>query len=128
MQGQIDLMFVELAASLPHVQAGRLRILATGNLKRSSVLPDVPAVSETLPGFSVTVWFGLVAPPNTAPAVTARLSAAVAEVMRAPDMVSTLQALHIVPVGGSPQEFRRFAQEEVQRWGQVIRRAKIAVD
>ena len=128
MQGQIDLMFVELAASLQHVQAGRLRILATGNRQRSSALPQVPAVSETLPGFSVTVWFGLVAPPNTPPAVTAKLSTAVAEVMRAPDMVSTLQALNIVPVGGSPQEFQRFTQEEVQRWGQVIRRAKIVVD
>lgn len=128
MQGQIDLMFVELAASLQHVQSGRLRILATGNSQRSSTLPNVPAVSETLPGFAVTVWFGLVAPPNTPQAVTGKLSAVVAEVMRAPDMVSTLQALNIVPVGGSPQEFQRFTQEEVQRWGQVIRSAKIVVD
>ena len=86
------------------------------------------AVSETLPGFSLTIWFGLVAPPNTPAAVTGKLSTAVAEVMKSPDMVSTLQGLGIVPVGGSPQEFQRFAEEEVQRWGKVIRGAKIAID
>ena len=128
MQGQIDMMFVERAAAQQHIQGGRLRVLATGMTKRSSALPDVPAVSETLPGFSLTIWFGLVAPPNTPAAVTGKLATAVAEVMKSPDMVSTLQGLSIVPVGGSPQEFQRFAEEEVQRWGKVIRDAKIAVD
>ena len=128
MQGQIDLMFVELAATLQHVQAGRLKILAMGTKQRSSALPNVPTVAETLPGFFVTVWFGLVAPPNTPPAVTAKLSATVAEVMKSPDMVSTLQGLNITPVGSSPQEFQRFTEEEVQRWGKVIREARIVVD
>jgi tripartite-type tricarboxylate transporter receptor subunit TctC len=69
-----------------------------------------------------------VAPPNTPPAVVARLSSAVTEVMKSPDMVSTLQGLSINPVGSSPQEFQRFTEEELQRWGKVIRDAKIAVD
>jgi tripartite-type tricarboxylate transporter receptor subunit TctC len=128
MQGQIDLMFVELAAASQHIQAGRLRLLAMGTKQRSSIQPNVPTVAETLPGFFVTVWFGLVAPPNTPAAVTAKLSATVAEVMKSPDMVTTLQGLSITPVGSSPQEFQRFTDEEVQRWGKVIRDAKIAVD
>jgi tripartite-type tricarboxylate transporter receptor subunit TctC len=128
MQGQIDLMFVELAAASQHIQAGRLRLLAMGTKQRSSAQPNVPTVAETLPGFFVTVWFGLVAPPNTPPTLTAKLSAVVAEVMKSPDMVSTLQGLSITPVGSSPQEFQRFTEDEVQRWGKVIRDAKIAVD
>jgi tripartite-type tricarboxylate transporter receptor subunit TctC len=128
MQGQIDLMFVELAAASQHIQAGRLRLLAMGTQQRSIAQPNVPTVAETLPGFFVTVWFGLVAPPNTPPAVVARLSSAVTEVMKSPDMVSTLQGLSINPVGSSPQEFQRFTEEELQRWGKVIRDAKIAVD
>ena len=121
-------MFVELAATMQHIQAGRVRVLAVGAKQRSAALPNVPTVAETLPGYAVTVWFGLVAPPNTPPAVTAKLSAAVSEVMRSPDLVATLHGLNIVPVGGSPQEFQRFAQDEVERWGKVIRAAKITVD
>jgi tripartite-type tricarboxylate transporter receptor subunit TctC len=128
MQGQIDMMFVELAAANQFVQAGRLRILATGTKQRSSALPNVPTVSETLPGYAFTIWFGLVAPPNTPTAITNKLAGAVNDVMKSADMVSTLQGLNITPVGGTPDEFHRFVQEELDRWGKVIKDAKIAVD
>lgn len=127
-QGQADLFVAELGNSMPFIKDGRVRAIAVGSAKRMPALPDVPTMSETLPGFTTSAWYGLVAPPGTPPAIAAKLSAAVSEAMKQPDVVAKLQGMMILPIGGTAAEMASFTQEESERWGKLIRTAKIAVD
>ena len=100
--GHVDLMFNNLGNTLPHIRSGALKVLAVGSEKRLAVLPDVPAVAEILPGFVSTTWFAVVAPPRSSPAIAAKLSAAIAEILRLPDVAKRLQDLTLTPVGSTP--------------------------
>ena len=127
-QGQADLFVAELGNSMPFIRDGRVRAIAVGSAKRMPALPDVPTMAETLPGFTTSAWYGLVAPPGTPANIAAKLSAAASEALKQPDVVARLQGMMIVPIGGTPAEMASFTQEESARWGQLIRTAKIAVD
>jgi tripartite-type tricarboxylate transporter receptor subunit TctC len=126
--GEIDLMFDNLGVTLPHVKSGRLRILAVGSEKRIASLPDVPSMSEILPGFVSVAWFGIVAPPKTPTAVAHKLSAAVAEALRERDVLDRLAALSAEPVGGTPEETAAFMKQEEARWKRVIEAAQVKAD
>jgi tripartite-type tricarboxylate transporter receptor subunit TctC len=119
--GHVDIMFGELAPSFPHVQAGKLKALAVSGDKRVSNLPDVPTVNEVLPGFVVTSWWGIVGPPDMPAAITNRLSAAVGEIMKQPDVTARLTDMSMVSAGSSSAEFAKFISAEAERWGDVIR-------
>ncbi|RZL90701.1 MAG: tripartite tricarboxylate transporter substrate binding protein [Variovorax sp.] len=127
-QGQGDIMFAELGNSMPNITAGRVRAIAVGSSKRNPSMSGVPTVSETLPGFVSTAWYGLVAPPKTPFEVAETLSAAVAGIMRLPDVAAKLRSMHILPIGSTPAEMAKFVREESDRWGKVIRASKIAVE
>ena len=127
--GQVDMMFDNLGVSLQHVKSGKLKALAVGSEKRVSALPAVPTVAETgLPGFVAVTWFGVVAPPKTPPAIAAKLSAAIAEALRLPDVQKRLADLSAEPVGGTPAEMGAFMKDEVERWRRVIKSADVKVD
>lgn len=126
--GHVDLMFNNLGNTLPHIRSGALKVLAVGSEKRLAVLPDVPAVAEILPGFVSTIWFAVVAPPRSSPAIAAKLSAAIAEILRIPDVGKRLQDLTLTPVGSTPAETAAFIHEERNRWRQVIVSAGIKPD
>jgi tripartite-type tricarboxylate transporter receptor subunit TctC len=117
-----------LSSTYQHVKSGALRALAVGSETRAPLLPDVPTLSETIPGFASTVWYGVVAPPKTPPAIVAKVSGWVSEIMKQPEMVARLQAINIVPIGSNPAEMGRFVQAELDRWGSVVRAAKISVE
>lgn len=119
--GQVDLMFVELGITLPHVRAGKLRALAVASAKRTPLLPDVPTVSETLPGFASSSMYGLVAPPKTPGQIADRLSAAVAEILKQPDNTKRLLEMSFEAVGSTPAELAQFLRDETKRWGEVVR-------
>lgn len=120
--GQIDMMFLDLGAVLPHIRTGKLRALAIASDKRNPNLPDVPAMSEFLPGFSVAPWWGMVAPPATPPAITARVAAAVADALKQPDVAKRLADMgSIEAVGSTPAEMARFMTQERALWGGLIR-------
>ncbi len=128
MGGQVDMMFINLGDALPHIKSGKLKVLGVASDGRIATLPDVPAVSEALPGFVSVTWYGLVAPPKTPPEIAARLSAAIAEAVRLPDVAKKLQDFSATAVGSSPEETARFFKQEVARWHDVILRAGIKPD
>ena len=84
-------------------------------------LPDVPTVAETLPGFVVTSWWAMVAPPATPPAIAEKISAAVAEALKAPEVAAKLTDMTMVPTGSSPAQLAKFIKDEAERWGAVVR-------
>ena len=128
LSGEVDLMFMNIADALPYVRSGKLKPLAIGSEKRSSAFPDVPALSETLPGFVSMTWFAVAAPPGTPPPIALKLSAAIAEVLQSPEIAKRLADLSMVPIGNSPQMAAAFLKEETDRWGRVIRTARIKPD
>ena len=126
--GEIDLMFDNLGVTLQHVKSGKLRALAVCSEKRVASLPDVPAMSEFLSGFTSVAWFGIVAPPKTPAAIAEKLSAAVAEAIRQPDVAKRLAAMSADPIGGTPAEMAAFMRRDGERWKSVIESAGVKVD
>ena len=119
--GEVDLRVVDVFIALPHVRAGKLRALALGGGRRDPLLPNVPVMSEVLPGFDYQVWQGMVAPAGTPPAIVARLSAAIAEAVRQPETSKKLQDIGLEAVGSTPAEMAQVIQQDRERWGRVIR-------
>ena len=126
--GRVDVMFNILGNTLPHINSGALKVLAVGTEGRLAAFPDVAAVSETFPGFVSTTWFALVAPPRSSPEIAAKLSTAIAETLRLPDVTKRMQDLSLTPVGSTPAETAAFIQEERERWRNVIVSAGIKPD
>ena len=126
--GQVDMMCDNLATTLPHVRAGKLKILAVASKKRFPTLPEVPALDEMLPGFESIAWFGIVGPPGMSPAIAEKLSATVREVQKLPDVQKRFANLSAEPVGNTPAEMAAFMKLEIERWSSVIRTANIKAD
>jgi tripartite-type tricarboxylate transporter receptor subunit TctC len=126
--GQVEMMITELGNVVPHVRAGKLRAIAVGSEKRNGLLPDIPAMTETLPGVISTTWAGMAAPGGTPTAVVNRLAAASAELVKAPDVLKYLQSTFVDPVGGSPAEMATLIRQERERWGKVIRETGARAD
>lgn len=128
--GRLDLMFVDMGSVLSQVQAQRLRALAVTSSGRSSVLPDVPTVSETgLPGYEAVVWWGLLAPAGTPTAVIDKLHQAVVDILRMSEIRSRLIAAQGAEVvGNTPKQFADFIQSETTKWAAVIKTAGIKLD
>jgi tripartite-type tricarboxylate transporter receptor subunit TctC len=126
--GQVEMMCDNLGVSLPHVRSGKLKALAVASKNRFAGLPDVPALSETLPGFEAVAWFGIVGPPKTPSAVAEKVAAGVAEALKSPDVLKRLQDLSAEPMGLRPAETAAFMKQETERWGGVIRAAGIKLE
>ena len=125
--GDVDVMFDNLGVSLPLVQAGKLKLLAVASASRLSALPDVPTIAETLPGFEAVAWYGIVAPPKTPKEITAKINADVNEALRQPQVQDLLRKLSAEVFGGSIEKTSSYMQEEIDRWGAVIKSANIAL-
>jgi tripartite-type tricarboxylate transporter receptor subunit TctC len=126
--GQVDLMFDNLGVSLPHVRSGKLKALAVGSERRFQALPEVPAMAEVLPGFVSVAWFGVVAPPKTPLPIAEKLSAAIAEALKQPDVAKRLVELSAEPIGSTPAETAAFMKQETERYRNVIRSVGVKVD
>jgi len=125
--GQVDLMFDNLITAMPHVKAGKLKLIGVGGAKRVPAFPDVPAIAERLPGFHSETWMAYVAPPGTPMEIATKLSAGIARAVREPDFQKLLTELQADPVGNTPREMAEAVAQERERWGKVIRDAKITV-
>jgi tripartite-type tricarboxylate transporter receptor subunit TctC len=126
--GEIDLMFDNLGVTLPRVKAGKLRALAVCSEDRVSSLPGVAAMSEVLPGFISSTWVGVVAPPSTPAAIAEKLSAALDEAVRSPDVRKRFATLSAHPVGGTPARMATFMRLEEARWKRVIDSAQVRAE
>jgi tripartite-type tricarboxylate transporter receptor subunit TctC len=127
--GNVDLMFDNLVSSLPLVRAGNLRPLAVGSTTRSAALPDVPTLIESgFAGFESTAWFAMLAPAGTPPAIVEQLSGAVATALRKPDVAARLSDLGATTEASTPAALGARMRSEIERWGAVVRAAKITID
>ncbi|MEK7947607.1 tripartite tricarboxylate transporter substrate binding protein [Pigmentiphaga sp. YJ18] len=119
--GETDMMFVELSSVLQHIRAGTLRPLAVAGERRDPLLPDVPAMSEQLPGFVSTTWFAMVAPPRTPQAVVDKLSGDVAAVIKTPELAKLMADINLQAGGTDSAQTQAFLARERERWSKVIR-------
>ncbi len=126
--GQVDMMFVNVGAALPHIRAGKLSALSIGSEKRSPLLPSVPAMSEALPGFVAMLWFGMLAPPGTPPAIAQRISVATAEALKQPDVTTWLAEQGFEAMGSTPPQMAQLMKQDNERWGKVIRSVGITLE
>lgn len=124
--GQVNIMFADVAALLPHIKSGKLRPLGIASAKRFEGLPDVPTIAESgVPGFEAGGFLGLVAPAGTPPAVIDALNAAAQKALAMPDVRERLMALASPPVGGTPEQFGQHLKREIDKWARVIQAANI---
>ena len=126
--GQVQLMFDTMAASIPHIKAGKVRALAVTTAARSALLPDLPTVADFVPGYEASGPFGLGAPKDTPPAVIEKLNREVNAVLADPKVKARLSELGSEPLTGSPAEVGRMLANETEKWAKVIRAANIKVE
>lgn len=119
--GRIQVMFSPASTVLGLINAGKVRALATTQSKRASVAPDLPTIAESgLPGFNTGLWFGIVAPAGTPKPIVDKISKAVNEALKDPDLLKQLHVQGLDALGGSPDDFGRFIKSETQRWANII--------
>lgn len=124
--GRVDVSFAGLVQALPIVRDGRFRALAVTGSKRFPAAPDIPTVAEAgVPGFEVLTWHGVLAPAKTPKDVVGRIHAEFHRALNLPDIRKSLEADGTEVVGSSPAEFEKFLKLEVEKWGKVIKDAKI---
>ncbi len=129
MGGQIQVMFDNIVALMPHFKSGKLRALAVSSARRHPLLPDVPSLSEAgVKDFEAVAWFGFLAPPGTQREITARLSAEIAKVLAIPEIRQRLVDGGSEVIGNSPEAADKFLQSEIARWGVVVKAANIRAD
>ena len=114
---------------LPYIGSGRLRALGVSSAKRSPLLPEVPAIAETLPGYEAGLFIAMVAPVATPRDIVARMHAEIAKIMQAPDMKTRLAQLgDEIAVSATPEQFTAFLKTEFAKWDRIIKEAGIKVE
>ena len=123
--GQVKFFFSNASSSMGHVTGGTLKAIAHTGRGRLALLPDLPTVGETLPGYEAYEWNGVFVPAGTAPEIVQKLNAGLNAVLRQPDVQARLKGLNVEFRENSPEDFRIFVASEIEKWGRVIREANI---
>jgi tripartite-type tricarboxylate transporter receptor subunit TctC len=126
--GQVQLMFSASSVSLESIKAAKLRALGVTTSARWEAMPDIPTVSEFVPGFEASAWFGVGAPKDTPAETIDKLNKAINTALADPDIKARIADLGGVPFPSSPADLGRFIVEEAEKWGKVIRAANIKPD
>jgi len=126
--GHVDLLFDNLGSSAPLIKSGNLKAIAVGSERRNAFLPDLPSLSEAVPGFLSVTWFAIVAPPGTPAGIAEKLSAAIAGILKTADATNCFRDLYATPIGSSPADTAAFFAQERERWRSVIVSAGIKVE
>jgi tripartite-type tricarboxylate transporter receptor subunit TctC len=123
--GHVQVMFDNLPTSLEYIRAGKVRPLAVTTATRSDALPDLPTVSEFVPDYEVSSWFGIGAPRNTSTEIVDKLNTEINAGLADPNLKAQLTDSGSTPLAGSPADFGKLIVEETEKWGKVIRAANI---
>jgi tripartite-type tricarboxylate transporter receptor subunit TctC len=126
--GQVQVAFDPLPASIEHIRAGKLRALAVTTVSRSEALPDIPSVSEYVPGFAASTWYGVGAPKNTPPEIIDKLNTEINGALADPRMKSRLAELGGTPFASSPAAFAKFVADDTAKWAKVINAANMKIE
>ncbi|HEY3047013.1 MAG TPA: tripartite tricarboxylate transporter substrate binding protein [Polaromonas sp.] len=128
LSGQVDFNFDNLATASANIKAGKLKALAVTAAKRSTLLPEIPAVAETLKGFEIDTWWGLVAPAATPRDVVSKLNQAFVAALNSPEAKARFSALMAEPVANTPEEFAAFMKSELAKYEKVVKASGARVD
>ena len=128
LSGQVDFNFDNLATASANIKAGKLKALAVTTAQRSALLPDIPAVAETLIGFEIDTWWGLVAPAGTPKDVVAKLNQAFVVALNSPEAKARFATLMAEPVASTPEQFGAFMKRELARYEKVVKASGARVD
>jgi tripartite-type tricarboxylate transporter receptor subunit TctC len=126
--GQVQIMFANMPGTMQHVRTGRLRVLAVATEKRSPLLPDVPAIAESIPGFKASTWFGVFAPAGTPAPIVARLNDEFTKALATPEVLEHMKLEGADPMGGPPERLREFLRSEIEMWTPVVRASGARAD
>jgi tripartite-type tricarboxylate transporter receptor subunit TctC len=126
--GEVDMSYENSLIITPHIKSGKVKGLAVTSAKRSRLLPQLPTIAETLPGYSASGWYGLLAPAATPKAIIERLNAEAVKALRSPDVVDNLSSQGAEPVASSPEEFTTFIRSEIDKWANVVKAANMKVN
>jgi tripartite-type tricarboxylate transporter receptor subunit TctC len=126
--GQVQFMFAGIVPIDPHIKSGRLRGIAVTSLKRAAAAPQFPAIAETLPGFDIVGWYGLLAPAKTPAAIVNKLHAEILKALKSKEIGERLVSEGAEVVGNTPAEFTAFLKTDIARWAQVIKRTGAKID
>jgi tripartite-type tricarboxylate transporter receptor subunit TctC len=127
--GHVDLMFNELATSIELHKSGRAKLLAVTTTKRIDELPDVPTMQEQgVPNFISDTWNAISAPPKTPAAIVAKLNAAINQALQDPEVKAHYARMHLTAVGGTPANMAKIVKDDTDRWGAVIKSAKVTIE
>jgi tripartite-type tricarboxylate transporter receptor subunit TctC len=128
-RGDVDISFTAISSALPFLQDGRARPIAVSTAARVASLPEVPAIAETVPGFDVAVWTGVVAPAGMAPELVSRANDVFNAVLATPELRAHLERVQAAEVvGGTPQEFGAHVAAARERWTPIIRELGIRLE
>lgn len=128
LSGQVDFNFDNLATAAPNIRSGRLKALAVTTLQRSSVLPEVPTVAATLPGFEIDTWWGLVVPAGTPLDTVRKLNTAFTEALQSPEVKARFGLLLAEPAPNSPEQFGEFMNRERVKYERLVKLSGAKVD
>jgi tripartite-type tricarboxylate transporter receptor subunit TctC len=126
--GQIDLLMADVNLALPHARAGKLRVLAVTSPARSTVMPDIPTVSEAaLPGYAAGTWYGMLAPAGTSPEIVKRLHGEIVTILGTAPIRERLSTLGSEPGGNTPAQFAALLRSDTEKWRKLVKAANITV-
>lgn len=125
MGGRLAFAFVGISGSLAQARAGQIRAIAISTLKRSPSAPDIPAVAETLPGFELNSWYGMMAPAGTPKPIVARLNAELVKALNMPDVVAWMKQFGLDPAPTTPEEHAAYIKAEIAKWTKIVKAANI---
>jgi tripartite-type tricarboxylate transporter receptor subunit TctC len=119
--GQTQMFVTAGTQSLPHVKAGKLKLLAVTEAKRSALLKDTPTVAETIPGYEMAVWYGAFGPKGMPPELTARLNKEINAIMMLPDVRQKMEAIGVEAVNVTPEQFGAAMRADAEKWGKLVK-------
>lgn len=128
MGGQVATQFIGLSVALPHIKSGKLRALAVTSVKRSPVAPDIQAVAETVRGYELNTWFGVLGPGGMPAPLVERLQDKIARILHSAELKEYLASLGAEAVGNTPRQFAAHIRSEIDKYARIVKIAGVRVE